>query len=279
MKKHIKSLTVITAFLATCFTNYAQDKKQEFSISVGGPFSFIESISAGKSVSGNGFSAGLRYSYYLNKNFSLGIGVEYQLYNSDLKFNSPTGQYNTVDTEGESFQFRYRATNLIEQQKLGYLNIPIGVQFETPGTSKLYIAAGGKIGFATSGSYESTMSNLTTSGYYPQYNVELFDPVFAGFANTNNAKINNQDLDTKVSYSATFEIGLKQQIGSRNSIYIGAYADYGLNNIYDKNKNKNLVQYNPELPVVLEHNSAFDSDLARDMRLVSYGLKLRFALR
>lgn len=279
MKKYTTSLAIITALLAACFNSFGQDKKHEFSIYAGGPFSFIKSTSAGETVPGNGINAGIRYSYYLSEGLSLGIGVEYQTYNSDLKYSYTAGQYNSVDGENEAFQFRYKATNLREEQKLGYINVPIGIQFETPGTTKLYVAAGAKVGFASSGTYESTIGNLTTSGYYPQYNVELFNPAFAGFANTNNVQTPKQDLDTKTSYSATFETGLKQQIGSKNSIYIGVYLDYGLNNIYDKSENKNLVQYNPEQPVQFKYNSVFDSGLARDMRLVSYGLKLRIAMR
>ena len=157
--------------------------------------------------------------------------------------------------------------------------MPINIQFETPGTSKLYVAAGAKIGFASSGSYKTTFQNLTTSGYYPQYNVELFSPAFAGFASTNNLVTGEQDLDTEVSYSATFETGLKQELGNRNSIYIGAYFEYGLNNIYDKNGNRQLVQYNAEQPVQLGYDTLLNSPLSSCTRLVSYGLKLRFALR
>lgn len=279
MKKHIKSLAVITTFLMACFNSYGQDKKHEFSISIGGPFSFVKAQSAGQTVEGNGISAGLRYSYYLNEGLSVGIGVEYQTYSSDFKFGQLSGQYNTVDAENEAFQFRYKATNYREEQKLGYINVPIGIQFETPGTSKLYVAAGAKIGFASSGNYQSTISNLTTSGYYPQYNVELFGPAFAGFASTDNVETPEQDLNNKISYSATFETGWKQVISTRNSIYIGAYLDYGLNDIYDKNNTDNLVQYNPELPVVLKYNSVSSSGFAINGRLVSYGLKLRVALR
>ncbi|WP_426484935.1 outer membrane beta-barrel protein [Flavobacterium sp. 2] len=279
MKKYIKSLLVIVAFLAACFSSYSQDKKHEFSISIGGPFSFVKATTIGQSVEGNGMNAGLRYSYYLNKGLSIGIGVEYQTYNSDFKFGSLGGQYDAVDAENESFEFRYKAANYREEQKLGYINVPIGIQFETPGTSKLYVAAGAKIGFASSGSYQSTISNLTTSGYYPQYNVELFGPAFAGFASTNNVETPEQDLNNKVSYSVTFETGLKQVISTRNSIYIGAYLDYGLNDIYDNNEAKNLVQYNPEIPVVLKYNSVSSSGFTTNGRLVSYGLKLRFALQ
>lgn len=277
MKKYITSLAVVSAFLAA-FNSYGQDKKHEFSISLGGPFSFIKSAGS-EYVPGNGINAGLRYSYFLNEGLSLGIGVEYQTYNSDSKFGYIAGQYNTVDAENEAFQFRYKVSNLREEQSLGYINIPINIQFETPGTTKLYVSAGAKVGFASSGTYQSKMSNITTSGYYPQYNVELFSPAFAGFENVDNFKAPERDLDTKVSYSATFETGVKQLIGNRNSIYIGAYLDYGLNNIQKKNENSNLVQYNPELPVQLRYNSVFDTGLASNMRLVSYGLKLRFAIR
>jgi hypothetical protein len=72
---------------------------------------------------------------------------------------------------------------------------------------------------------------------------------------------------------------VKQKIGDKSAIYIGVYLDYGLNNIYDKSSNKNFVQYNPELPVQLKQNSVLESPFASNVRLVSYGLKLRFAIR
>ncbi|RYD97013.1 MAG: hypothetical protein EOP54_12140 [Sphingobacteriales bacterium] len=244
MKKYIihyiASLSMITILLGS-LNSYGQDKKYELSIAVGGPFSYIDAQTAGKIVEGNGFNAGLRYSYYLNEGLSIGIGAEYQSYNSDVAYQSIYGRYATVDDEGENFQFKYRVTNLREEQKLGYINIPLQLQFETPGTTKFYISGGAKIGFAINGSYESQIQNLTTSGYYPQYNVELFAPAFAGFASTNDVRSGKQDLDTDVSYSATVEAGVKQSLGDKNSIYFGLYLDYGLNNVYDNTKRKHGV--------------------------------------
>lgn len=277
INSYIKSFFLITAFLIVHSNGYSQNKKQEFSISLGGPFSFLNS--SGLTVSGNGVNAGLRYSYYLNEGLSVGIGVEYQTYNSDSKLSSVSGQYSAKDDENEPFQFRYKVSNLREEQNLSYINIPVNIQFETPGTSSLYLAAGAKIGFATNGAYKTSMSNLTTSGYYPQYNLELFGPAFAGFVDTDNVSSNKQDLDADVSYSATFETGLKQQIGKRNSLYLGVYFDYGLNNIFDHKGDKNLVQYSPEQPVILRYNSVFDSGFTNKVNLVSYGLKLRIAMR
>lgn len=277
---------MIIAFLTVCLNGYSQDKKAkvekvekkyELSIAVGGPFSFLNYNAPQEVVLGNGFNAGIRYSYYLNKGLSVGVGVEYQTYSSAAKSGLVAGQYAATDAENESFEFRYKAANFREEQKLGYVNIPIGIQFETPGTTKLYVGAGAKIGFAVNGTYETTIENLTTSGYYPQYNVELFAPAFAGFGSTANVNSGKKDLNTEISYSATIEAGLKQEIGSKKSIYIGLYLDYGLNNIYEK-ESKNVVQYNPEIPVALNYNTVLNSAYD-DVRLVSYGLKLRFALR
>lgn len=279
ISNYISPLTTTIAFLLLLGINsYSQGKKQEFSVSLGGPFSFLTYNIGQEAVQGNGFNAGLRYSYYLNEGLSIGLGVEYQKYSSTAKAGWYTGQYTTTDAENESFQFRYKVTNLREEQNLGYINIPIGIQFETDGTSKLYLGAGAKIGFAVNGTYETTMQNLTTSGYYPQYNVELFAPAFAGFASTNDVRAGKQDLKTDVSCSITAEAGFKQVIGKKQSLYIGVYLDYGLNNIYDKEGGKNLVQFNPEIPVNFNYNSLLDSPAAGDVKLLSYGLKLRYAI-
>lgn len=278
---HIASIALISIFLGSCVPTYGQEKKHEFSVAIGGPFSYLDyQVTQGDIVPGNGINAGLRYSYYLNEGLSVGLGIEYQSYNSDVKFQQLSGAYAETDSENETFQFRYKAENLREEQNLGYINIPIGIQFETPGTTKFYISGGAKLGFSVNGNYETTIQNLTTSGYYPQYNVELFDPSFAGFGSTDNVKISKQNLNTKISYSTTIETGLKQLIGKRNSIYIGVYLDYGLNNIYDKKEsNMNLVQYNPDIPVKFQYNSILDSQDTDDFTLVSYGIKLRFAIR
>jgi hypothetical protein len=272
-------ISVILIYLGTSQNSYSQEKKYEISISLGGPFSFpSNNVGPGQSVPGNGFNAGLRYSYYLNEGLSIGIGAEYQTYNASLKIQSLAGEYAATDYENEAFLFRYKLNGLREEQKLGYVNIPVNIQFETSGDTKLYLAAGAKIGFAVSGTHDTTIQNSTTSGFYPQYNVELFSPTFAGFASTDNIK-SKGDLDTEISYSATVETGVKQRIGDKSAIYVGLYLDYGLNNIYDKTNDKHLVQYNPAPPVNLQYNTVANSAYAGDMILISYGIKLRFAMR
>lgn len=274
----ISSLSLIIIFLLSCLWSHAQEKRTEISVAIGGPFSFLKYQTSGEVVLGNGFNAGLRYSYYLNQGLSIGLGVEYQSYKSAFKLSSLSDSYMVTDSENENFQFRYKAVNVREDQRLGFINIPVGIQFETPGITKLYLGAGAKVGFGVNGKFETKMQNLTTSGYYPQYNVELFSPSFAGFSSTENIKTGKQTIDLDIAYSAVFEAGVKQLIGNNDSIYVGFYLDYGLNNFVHKDENKKTVQYSSPLPVELQYNSLLTSSLTSNELLVSYGIKLRYAI-
>lgn len=271
-------MSVMISLLLVSENSYSQEKKHEVSAVIGGVFSFIDyDLNQGNLAKGDGISIGLRYSYYLNTSFSLGLGADYQSYNSSTNFVSINEEYVTTDVEGESFEFRAVARNLKENQKLSYINIPITLQYESLGLTRFYMLAGAKVGFLTNGKRQTTIDNLTTSGYYPQYNAELFGPAFVGFGSFDNLNVDKQDLDTKIAYSAIVESGIKQILGAKQSIYIGFYLDYGLNNIREKNQNKNLIEYTPDATEKLKYNSVFDSSYTDDLRLISYGVKVRFA--
>lgn len=257
----------------------AQEEKNEFSIYAGGVFSSIYyDLNQGQVEHDNGVQLGLKYAFYLNENWSIGLGAEYQTYNSVAKFDYLTGSYNTTDIENDPFEFRYSSRSYEESQKLEYVNVPLTVQFETgDGITDFYVSAGVKAGFAIKGNYETKMDALTTSGYYPQYNAELFGPTFMGFGSFYQVDAGKQDLETKIAWSGTLETGVKQYIGERSSCYIGVFVDYCFNSIAD-NKDENVINYpSNEMPVDLQFNSVINSSYSKDVRLMAYGVKLRFA--
>lgn len=257
----------------------AQEEKSEFSIYAGGTFSSIYyDLDQGQVDHGDGVQLGLKYAFYLNENWSIGLGAEYQTYNSTASFDYLTGNYNTTDFENDPFEFRYTTRSYNESQKLEYVNVPLTVQFETgDGITDFYVSAGVKAGFAMKGRYETKMDALTTSGYYPQYNAELFGPTFMGFGSFYQVNAGKQDLDTKIAWSGTLETGVKQYIGERSSCYIGVFVDYSFNSIAD-NKDENMINYpSDQMPVDLQFNSVINSSYSKDVRLIAYGIKLRFA--
>lgn len=284
MKKYnFSQFTVKSVMLALALTGftkiYAQEEKHEFSMYAGGVFSSIYyDLEGGQVDHEHGVQLGLKYSYFLNDNWSIGLGGEYQTYNSNARFDFASGSYNAVDFENDPFEFRYNMTSYRENQKLHYVNIPVTVQFETgDGITDFYITVGAKAGFAIKGEYETTIERVSTSGYYPQYNAELFGPTFMGFGSFSGVRPGKQDLETKIAWSGTLESGVKQYVGDHNSCYIGLFLNYGFNSIAD-NKEENVVNYpSDEMPVNLKYNSVINSSYTKDVRLIAYGIKLRYA--
>lgn len=277
---HLKNLSIITLLLLGYTNNYAQERKHEFAVSAGGVFSSIAyDLEGGNVDQGQGAGFGLRYSYYLSDSWSIGLGAEYQWYKSTAELNNFGGAYTTTDVENESFEFRYSGSDYKEMQTVKYMNIPVTVQYETSGDDEVrwYIAGGVKAGIAMGGEYETSIANVSTSGYYPQYNAELSGPAFMGFGQFSEINAGKQDLDAKMSWSGTLETGLKQAIGNRGWAYLGLFVDYGFTKIYDDGS-KNLIAYPQEAPVSLKYNSVLDTPQAKDTRLIAYGFKFRLAI-
>ena len=256
----------------------AQTKKQEVSIAVGGGFSSLDyKVEQGYMNYGAGLQAELAYALYLGPNWSLGLGLAYQRYNTRSYTGTVSGAYATEDFEGESFEFRYTAKHHQELQSLDYLNIPLKVQYETKGTKTFFVSAGAMLGVPVRGAYQSGASAINTSGYYSQYNAELTEPVFAGFGKYGIQIPESRELGANISYSAILETGLKHQLKGNSSMYIGLFLNYGLNTIITP-QSKELIMYHAENPAQFVYNNIFDAEMAKDVRLVAYGLKLKYSL-
>lgn len=278
----MKKIYSIFIILFTITVN-AQSPHQ-FSISAGGIFTKANyELSKGDSKTDNGFQVGIGYRYYLNENWSLGSGVEYQYFDSHIFSKNLSDKYQTQDMEGDAFEFRYSADDYRENQNAQYLSIPINVQFETSGETAWYANLGGKVGFNLSAEYETKIKQLNTSGYYEQWNVELFDPRFMGFGTWNEVNSGKKDLELKTLFMLTAETGVKQKVSEKSNIYIGLYLNYGLNDLKEESTNQNAIQYNVNQPNEFMFNSFLNSSesignpYSEKLNLMSFGVKLNWA--
>lgn len=256
----------------------------EFSIYAGGVYTKMNyELRQGNAKLGVGGQAGLGYSYYFNPQWSLGTGVEYQFYQADISLQNLSDSKEYTDIEGDNFEFRYNANKFIEKQQAQYLGIPLKIQFETTGRTRWYVSAGGKVGINLSSKYETSIGKLSTSGYYPQWNVELHDPQFMGFGEWENISTEKKDLELKTLFMLSAETGIKEKISDKSSLYFGVYLDYGLNNLQPDDTQTRVVEYNTESPSEFGFNSISSSSNANnvryvnDLKLISFGFKFKYA--
>lgn len=245
----------------------------------------LDKPTLGKANTENGYQVGVGYRYYLTPKWSLGSGLDYQYYKTNIYLTTLTDRYNTTDLEGDSFEYRYTATGYSENQKMHYLAIPLNIQFETTGPASWYANVGMKVGFNISANYETSIDELKTSGYYPQWNVELHDPTFIGFGTWSDFNAQKQDLKLKTQFMLTAESGIKLQMNAKNNLYVGLYINYGLNDLNQSNSNENPIVYNtnnPEEPILHSLLYASDSKGASYLNkysLFSFGIKLNWSFK
>ena len=287
-------MITIVAGLIACSATYAQSRKQEISIVLGGGLSTLQyEANVGERNNAFGGLFGLNYSYYLSSDWSLLSGVEVGLYNAEMKIDK-INDFTLTTSEGYDMEYRNRVSNLDEKQQLLHLNIPLMAQYAYAigNERSVYVAGGFKVGIPVSKKFKIETMDLYNRGFFPQINEEGHEvdaPQFMGFGNFS---VNDYkgDLKTKVSVSLALEAGMRWPVGETMALYTGAYFEYGLNNIR-KVEQSHLIGYNADSPEDFVHASALSSEysirtqsdnvenhlLAGDARVLAAGVKLRLA--
>lgn len=215
--------------LMSCYTSQAQ----ELGVFASSHFSntFANPVGS-KAVVGNGFNVGMSYGQYLSKNFSIQIEPSYSQYHTQSRIDNFKGNLSTVDRDNDAFILRYQGSNLKEKVTMKQLNIPIMIQYETAGESvRFFVKSGVSYGLQLEDAVSRTkISDLNTSGYYSEYDLELFEPAFVGFGNFKGVSQKNE-VELKNRWSYVAEIGVKQLFNDKSSVYVGMYFDIGLNNL------------------------------------------------
>ncbi|WP_232764153.1 hypothetical protein [Salegentibacter salinarum] len=234
----------------------------------------------------NGFGVGAKYAYYLSDNWSIGTGAEFQYMEGSVFLPNIQGAFMTQDPEGEEFEFRYNANNFSENQEVYFLHIPLKIQYESTGMTRFYAAAGVKAGLVLDSKYRSSATSLETIGYYPQYDVELADPQFAGFGEFGVVNSVKSGLDLQTNFVAHLESGVKLMLENSQSLYMGLFMDYGLNDIKPGVSGERLIDYNNQNPTafttgsLLSSRSDMNSVLyVEEVRTLAFGLEIQYAFQ
>jgi len=246
--------------------------KHEFSVWGAGGFSTLYySPNLGDWSPQLGGAFGLGYTFYFSKHFGILAGGELAFYNTKMKVDGLTDNFDTVDpTDGNDVNFRTKFNGYEETQHLMNVNIPIALQFQTGGEHKFFASLGFKLGIPVSGNYkQSKNSTLITSGYYEVWNQELFDPIYLGYGEFKGTGA-KKDLDFDLAYMGTAEAGIKWKLSEVLSLYTGAYFEYGFNDIIKGGHGERFLVYNETNPANFTTNSTLTSQYTSNGRTESF---------
>ena len=250
-----------------------------------------------------GFGGALGYQYFFNRHWGIGTGVGITYYNTKAKYgnsfsNDPTHyQFNgRIDDDYthpdmQNYDLQLRLNNWYEKQHAYFVEVPLMLCYQTKwGEAQkvgLYWGVGAKVQFPAFGKkYEvANSSELMVQGYYPKAKLTLDDLPQHGYGTTDHTKYKG-DLDLKIGFAATGEIGLLIALNRRVDLTIGGYLDYGFNNIKKGNKsdNANLIEPNTtvhqnNIGEGLQYNGIINSHVTDDVKLLATGAKVGLRIK
>ena len=155
--------------------------------------------------------------YFVSRYLGASVGIGFSTFRTKLSLDSYQNKFSTVDTEKESYEMRVTGTALKEEQKIGYLTVPVCLNLRIPLTSALgfFLQPGLSLSIPVVKSLQAT-GTFTYKGYYPAYNVILQDLPAFGFesnkATAGSGSLNISKLTVLATASAGFDLYLQKKI-------------------------------------------------------------------
>lgn len=178
---------------------------------------WILSVSELVSSSKNSLFGCVETGYLFSDYFGLSSGIGLISYKTQLTLDTYYNKFNAIDSEKEAYERRVSGSDIREEQKIGFLSLPVCINFRVP-ISKiigLFLQPGVNLTVALSRKYTSS-GIFSYKGYYPADNVLLENLPAYGFPS--NLSINTEgELNLKtpifnVFASAGFDIFIHKKL-------------------------------------------------------------------
>ena len=207
--------------------------------------------------------------FSLSKHFSVITGVGNRNYSTALVMAEYNNSYNSIDSENDTFEMRIVGSGIVENQKINYLFVPAKINFQFPLAKKIstFINSGIMISLPISMNYSGS-GIFDYNGYYPYYNITLYDLPQYGFPeNVNMRKTDKLDI-TKYNLSFLVSTGLSYRLTSTIGLSFALYYDQSLSSISNyKPDNFQLTRQSDQYNTLMSSTSnvslkAFGSSLS-----------------
>ena len=228
-------LLILGIILSGSIPLYSQLHNQYLTAGVGvGMYSFNYRIDGGKSKPKLGYGTKLGYCYYFSPNWGVGGGLEISMYSTNGYLDGARVSFdNHIDDEGHLYRKDVYFRDWSEIQTGVYLEIPVLMHYQYDfGLRRrmvMLIRFGAKVQLPLMGKYNVTRGDLEIQGYYPKWNVILFNMPNHGFGTSGSSKTSGT-LDLPLNIAATVGFDFSFEITKKIDIFVGASFDYGFLN-------------------------------------------------
>jgi hypothetical protein len=210
---------------------------------------------------------GLRYRQPITGGLNILLGVRHSSFSGNFVLSNYSNEYPSVDADNEEYTRIVNSPQINETQNLSYLDFQFGLQYRVPDAEKVkfYFSASTLYSIVLKSEYTAS-GTFSYEGYYPQYNITLFDLENYNFP-SNKALNYSDELKTTSNISVLFGLGMEIKVSEDVNFNLGLNYQYGLKNISDYETNSYLISDTPN-----DYDSIMKASAST--KLKSYGLTL-----
>ncbi|MCF6214389.1 MAG: hypothetical protein L3J45_10245 [Flavobacteriaceae bacterium] len=182
------------------------------------------------SETGTNVNFSLIYRQPIFSGLAILLGIGKSKYISEFKLNNYINEYESNDLDNEKYVRIVSSDEIIENEEISYIDFQLGIQYRFL-TNKV------KPFFSISGIYSKPSKSkyigsgtFNYQGYYPQYNLTLYNLEQYNFAENKDISYWSE-LNVKSNFSINSELGIEIFLSESLNFILGIYYRKGLTNI------------------------------------------------
>lgn len=183
-----------------------------------------DSISDLSSQKCNSFSATFEFGYKFSRFFGISSGLIFHPFKSESTLLNYSNRYVTKDSENDTYERLVSGSDINEEQSITFLQIPFRLNFNFPLGKRLgfFIQPEINLALPISSKYSSS-GTFTFKGYYPAYNVLLYDLPEYGFPTAINSSTSDELELKSLILNGSVSSGFQIYLGDNTQIGAGAF--------------------------------------------------------
>lgn len=213
--------------------------------------------------------------FNLTKNFSLSTGIGIKSYSTVLDMDNYYNSYDSIDSENDNYEMQVSGSGIVEEQKITYLSVPFKIHYNLHFTRKIgaYINSGIMFSMPLSKNYSGS-GYFDYKGYYPDYNITLFNLPEYGFPENVNLNISDKLDIVTINYNFFASIGFSYSLNSFLDLSLGLYYDQSLSSISNYESNTYQLSRTSD-----EYNSLMGSTSEVKIKAIGSSLAVSFYIK
>lgn len=206
------------------------DVAHRFSFFANGGYSGLRFSGSESSAQQNfGFGLGVRYNYFLSRNWGFRSGFSYSFATTDACLGAMADKFTKIDQESDELRYQYSFSSVDESYKLHLLDVPLQLVFQH---KQLVAGLGVKFAMPVVVSYSQTVTDVKTEAYFPQYDVWVDESWVLGCGRYPVVESQNKFKAVPIVTLATADVEYMLPLNSKFSLGLGLYADYSLSSSF-----------------------------------------------